>query len=107
LFVPSIQHATEGSIRRRHLAGILICSVGLLSGCASKHWSKAGATEAEFNQDSYACAQQHGRDTFQWRPPIAGGPRYGPEVDKDLYRSCMKARGYSFVEGGNWIGIRD
>jgi len=37
----------------------------------------------------------------------AGGPRYGLEVEKDLYRACMKARRYSFVEGGDWVGLRD
>jgi len=77
-------------MRRRHLAGILICSVGLLAGCASKHWSKAGATEAEFNQDSYTCAQQHGGDTFQWRPPIAGGPRYGRVAVKNRLRVSLR-----------------
>jgi hypothetical protein len=84
-----------------------VIALAVLGGCSTKHWTKAGGTEADFNQDSYACAQQHGRDTFQWRPPIAGGPRYGLEINKDLYRSCMKAKGYSLVEGGQWEGLRD
>jgi hypothetical protein len=84
-------------------------TVAVAVGCASStlHWTKPGATRDDFNRDSYECAQQHSRDTFTWRPPIAGGPEYGPAVNKDLYRACLQSRGYQRVEGGEWIGIRD
>ncbi len=39
-----------------------------------------------------------------------GSVRRGPirnEVDKDLYRTCMRLKGYELVEGGKWEGFRD
>ena len=28
-------------------------------------------------------------------------------VNKHTYQSCMRARGYRLVEGGQWVGLRD
>jgi hypothetical protein len=75
------------------------------AGCADKHWTKAGATEADFNRDSYECA----RESAGWETtfdPFAGYS-YGVRVNKDLYRPCMANRGYSRTEGGKWVGPRD
>jgi hypothetical protein len=85
----------------------LAATVVLAPACAEKHWIKAGATEEDFNRDSYECAMSTTEQAFTWRPPIAGGPRFGTEVNKDLYRLCMTRRGYRRVEGGQWIGVRD
>jgi hypothetical protein len=81
----------------------------LLTACGGPtlHWTKAGASRADFDRDSYECAREHSRDSFEWRPPIAGGPRYGPQINKELYRACLTARGYQRVEGGEWVGLRD
>jgi hypothetical protein len=63
----------------------------VVSGCA-KHWTKPGATNAEFSRDSYECAQAH---------------QDGGEVRKNLYRACLQNRGYQHVQGGEFIGLRD
>lgn len=87
---------------------LVVGGVFLLAACGTtKHWTKPGATAEDFNRDSYACAKETSRDTFRWRAPIVGGPKYGPEVDKDMYRACLRARGYERVEGGQWEGFRD
>lgn len=87
---------------------LLLPSVVALAGCGSTlHWTKPGVTEAEFNRDSLECAKESRSETFQWKPPIAGGPRYGPELDKDMYRACMRARSYSRNDPNGWRGFRD
>jgi hypothetical protein len=93
-------------MRRPHLTAVLLCTVGLLSGCASKHWAKTGVTAEDFGRDSYQCAQE-ARMGFVW-----GGSAFGPSrdermVNRDLYRGCVQARGYQHVEGGEWVGFRD
>src|SRR5688572_26984101 len=95
----SVKVSKIATRRSRPLTILWLLAIALLAGCAGRlHWTKTGATADDFNRDSYECAQQHSRDSFTWRPPIAGGPSYGPEVNKDLYRACMQARGYQRVE---------
>jgi hypothetical protein len=43
---------------RQWLPLVWLLAVVGVSGCA-KHWTKPGATNAEFSRDSYECALQH------------------------------------------------
>ncbi len=87
---------------------LLLPSIVVLTACSSSlHWTKPAATEVQFNRDSLECAKETRSDTFQWNGTLAGGPRYGPEVDKGMYRACMGARGYSRNDPSGWQGFRD
>jgi hypothetical protein len=79
------------------------------SGCTTERgWAKAGAAEADFNRDSYECVREA---TFASRRVAivdgAGAIRGEAKSDKDLYRACMRARGYQLIDGGHWRGFRD
>jgi hypothetical protein len=76
---------------RQWLPLVWLLAVVGVSGCA-KHWTKPGATNAEFSRDSYECALQHSD---------------GGEVRKNLYRACLQNHGYDRVIGGEFIGLRD
>ena len=73
---------------------VLLTALGA-AGCAEKRWTKPGATVEDFNQDSHACGLEAQRGVYTNTP-----------VDKRVYRTCMRARGYQLVEGGQWIGLR-
>jgi len=76
--------------------GLAILTAALVAGCAVRHWSKPGATVEDFVRDSKACELEARRGVF-----------IAPPVDKRVYRSCLTARGYQYVEGGTWVGLRD
>ncbi len=69
-----------------------LLSVVVVSGCA-KHWSKPGATAAEFARDSFDCATK------------SRGEKGG--VNKDLYRACLQMFGYERRSDGRFEGIGD
>jgi hypothetical protein len=98
---PTLAGAVSRAARQRLAAGFLL---GLLTvaGCATteRGWTRPNTTEAEFNRDSYECA----REAVEWS---VTAPRIETKVNKDLYRACMRARGYQLVEGGAWRGFRD
>ena len=87
---------------------VALTMVGAVACASPRGWVRAGATEADFNRDSYECAREA---TFaSRRAGITGGSGFLHEeakADKDLYRACMRARGYQLVEGGEWRGFRD
>jgi hypothetical protein len=89
------------------IAALVLAVAG--SGCTpDRGWAKAGAAEADFSRDSYECARQAtlaSRRTANVDSP--GAVRGGAKNDKDLYRGCMRARGYELIEGGHWRGFRD
>lgn len=88
----------------------LVAILALASwGCATgRGWMKAGATEAAFDRDSYECAREATYTSRRAELADGTGPfREEAKTDKDLYRACMRARGYQFVEGGQWRGFRD
>ena len=85
--------------------GAIIVSLIVLAGCSTAHWTKPGATAADFNRDSYECAQQHQENSASWRP--YQGFRSGVTVSKDLYRGCMQAKGYNRNDPNGWEGFRD
>jgi hypothetical protein len=91
--------ARAEAVRRWLLVGLL------LAGCGSPHWSKSGATAADFSRDSYDCASRHQEVQRSFAP--YQGYREGVNVSKELYRACMTARGYQRVQGGEWEGPRD
>ena len=83
--------------------------VVMFAGCRSTlHWSKSGGTAPDFNRDSYECATQ--TTQTERRAGLGGGSgfyREGTTVNKDLYRACMTARGYSRNDPKGWQGLRD
>jgi hypothetical protein len=84
---------------------LLLTLCVLLTGCGSHHWSKAGVTEQEFHADSYDCAKTSSSDGASFTR--FGGYQQGTTVSKDLYRSCMRARGYVRDGNGTMIGVKD
>ena len=80
---------------RGYLALAILTIIGA-AGCAEKHWTKPDATAEDFNRDSHACGQEAQRGVY-----------IGTPVNKRVYRSCMRARGYQLVDGGQWVGLRD
>lgn len=91
---------------RRVLLPVVIV---MCAGCGpTLHWTKSGATAVDFNRDSYECATQ---TTYtERRAGLGGGSgfyREGTTVNKDLYRACMIARGYSRNDPDGWQGLRD
>jgi hypothetical protein len=72
---------------------VLVAFAGLLSACAQPTiWDKPGATQVDFNRDSYACQ----KDAI-----AAGGTIYygygvtGRNPDMNMYRQCMIVAGYT------------
>jgi hypothetical protein len=62
--------------------------VGLLMvGCGKHYWNRPGATFADFSRDSSECAQENALIT-------SGNKAYGM-VRPDLYRACMRGRGWA------------
>ena len=82
---------------RRALALALLAVLGVAA-CSENHWTKPGATVEDFNRDNHACALEAQRGVYNY----ATYP-----VNKHTYQSCMRARGYRLVEGGQWVGLRD
>ena len=80
---------------RGYLTLALLMAVGV-AGCAEKRWTKPGATVEEFNRDSHECGVEARRGVYTGIP-----------VNKRLYQTCMRARGYELVLGGRWGGLRD
>ena len=80
---------------RAYVAFAILVATGV-AGCTEKRWTKPGATVEDFNRDSHECGQEAQRGVFVQAP-----------VKTRTYRSCMFNRGYSRVEGGQWVGLRD
>jgi hypothetical protein len=62
--------------------------IGLLVGCAPTLWVKSGATEQDFNRDSYACE----RDARQ--SGYFGSGLVGEMNMRAFYERCMVAQGW-------------
>jgi hypothetical protein len=82
------------------VALVVLATVGGAACASPQGWERAGATEADFNRDSYECARQA---TFASRRADtargSGSLRDEPKTVKDLYRACMRARSYQLVDG--------
>ncbi len=76
-----------------------------------KGWHRHGEAAVLFPLTlalSYECAQANNARESGFR--YGGGiARYEDEirVNRDMYRLCMGSKGYSRVEGGQWVGPRD
>lgn len=91
----------------RRWAAVLIFTV-LLAGCAARHWTRPDTTAQQFEQDSWDCARASSAPAT--RAGVGGGVgfyRSEVVVNKDLYQSCLRVRGYRQVEGGPFVGVRD
>lgn len=78
------------------------------TGCMTAHWSKPGATAEQFYKDSLECA--HGSSSFYRQAGWSvggGGYSEGTMVGKDMYRTCMRAKGYEKNDPKGWEGFRD
>jgi hypothetical protein len=72
---------------------VVVTSLLLVGACASPTiWDKSGATQADFNKDSYECQ----KDAY-----AAGGAQYvgygatRRTVNVPMYNNCMVAHGYT------------
>ncbi len=83
------------ALLRGYLALFLLTALAA-GGCAAGRWTKPGATVEDFNRGSHACGLEAQRGVFARIP-----------VNKRLYQTCMRARGYELVPGGQWVGLRD
>ena len=106
--------------RPRALVAILMLLVVI--GCAQNTtWDKSGATQQQFNQDSYACTQAAQQYTAPTSTPYPQGqmvsgqyvaPSWsqnlnaalnnssgGYSTNNNLYRGCMQSKGYSPRQG--------
>lgn len=77
----------------------------LMSGC-EHYYVRPDTPEPVFSKDDYECARENdrwsqGESEVQVNLNVnsRSQQRRGPqaEIDKDLFRMCMKARGYRFV----------
>jgi len=73
------------------VTGALVGAVGCLGPQA--HWSKSGMTDAERRRDSNDCLNEASYTKTVTIPHQWGEVRTR-EVDYDLYRRCMKTKGY-------------
>ena len=73
-------------MQRKCVAALILLG---LSGCAQTIWDKPGATQADFNRDSYACE----KDTRQ--SGYFGGGLGGALRMKEFYGKCMVAHGWT------------
>jgi hypothetical protein len=103
----------DNGMAHRPTATVSMILVGVVAlvifgACTSERgWTKAGAVETDFNRDSYECARE--ATYISRRAALANGAGFVREetmVGKDLYHACMRARGYQFVEGGQWRGFQ-
>lgn len=70
---------------------ILVVAVGVLclSGCGPTIWDKPGATQADFNKDSYECERDMRQSGYY------GGGLVGAANAQNFYNRCMVAHGYT------------
>ena len=76
---------------------LIITATIALSGCASSvYWNfPSGGTDQQFRQDDYACIQESQQQTSSaYVGPYGGNAQSSTAPNKQLYKSCMYARGY-------------
>ena len=85
--------------------GLGIVAGLLLVGCGKHYWNRAGASPADFQQENMDCARENS-------VRMGANKDYGIVI-ADLYKSCMKARGWNRVQqfdpppAGWFRGIED
>ena len=68
---------------------IIATAALLLAGCAPTVWDKPGATQSDFNMDSYQC-EKDARQSGYYGNGLAGALEM-----KGFYDRCMVAHGYT------------
>jgi hypothetical protein len=81
----------------RLVLALLLVVTGCAAGPKRPEWTKVGSTTQELNQDRYDREQRHTSPTFAPGSFIVGGG-YRPRLDRDLFRSCMRARGWVYQD---------
>jgi hypothetical protein len=93
-----------------------LIAITMLVGCAAPagDWVKDSAQPLQVDQDKYACLQQAQQPFSYLRGSPGGGSGWGPgwgsgwgaasgyaglQTNQELYRACMKARGYTWQPG--------
>lgn len=83
---------------------IALALIMWLIGCAAPvgDWVKDSTQPLQVDQDKYACLQQ-AQQPFSY---MSGSPGWGAtsgyagvQTNQELYRACMKARGYTWQPG--------
>ena len=60
-----------------------------ITGCAAPMvWQKSGATQSDYNTDSYACEKDSRQSGYY------GGGIAGALAMKDFFKRCMVSKGY-------------
>lgn len=74
----------------------VIVAIGMLAaGCAPMVWDRPGATQADFNRDTYACEKDSRQSGYY------GGDLTGTVNMQGFFQRCMIAQGYSLRRGAS------
>ena len=80
---------------------LVIVGVLTIAGCTNK-WVKTDSTQAEFDQDRYACLQQSQQRVGAAQVNIYGGSSINTVTTNDmLFSSCMNSKGWSLENAQN------
>ena len=70
-----------------------IGSVLILVGCGT--WVKPGATQQDFASDRYECMRDsRSQGGYAYVNPYGGYAVNGPQIDGNLFASCMNSKGW-------------
>src|SRR6266700_2405054 len=86
-------------INPRILVGVAITLLFSYAGCARTttviRWQKVGGTQEEFMRDRYTCIQDaRRRVSGAYVQGGSGSASSGEVISRDIFVSCMGARGY-------------
>ena len=87
---------------------LLLAAAVAIAGCQQKplpnvRYSKAGATEEQFNKERYECIQQSKvRVGSAYYNAYGGGASTAVLVDRGTMLSCMAAKGYKVTPDGEF-----
>lgn len=86
-----------------------LMAITMFVGCSTPvgDWVKDSTQPLQVDQDKYACLQQAQQPFSYLSGPPGWGPGWGGgtsgyagvQTNQELYRACMKARGYSWQPG--------
>lgn len=68
---------------------VIVAIGAALAGCAPMAWDRPGATQADFNRDSYACERDARQSGYY------GGGLTGTVNMQGFFQRCMVAQGYT------------
>ncbi len=75
---------------------IILALVVILSGCASGHWYKPGATIQDFNRDKHECSIEAQQVGGVWA--LSEGAVWRNARLRRNFNSCMGAREWEWVK---------